>query len=182
MDPITLSAAAAIIASVVTKIGEGSLAKAGELITEQTLEKGKNLLKMLKITAPSTVTAIEQIQSLSPVDLGQVQLEPIAEQILAVAQENPEIATEVEVIARTVVRQVMASGIEIEKNVVLRGLKQEAEDQAIQDLASRLRVGGSLTLENITQVSKSFADQTLASGLVVGEDLVIEGLTQIQGQ
>ncbi|MFB2769221.1 hypothetical protein ACE1AT_07985 [Pelatocladus sp. BLCC-F211] len=98
MEPTTLTVAA-IATLVITKAFE----KTGEILGEKALEKGGELLVLLRRKKPDTASAIEQAQQ-KPLDYGQAYLEATAK-VEEAAKEDPEIAQAVENVADAVKSQ-----------------------------------------------------------------------------
>lgn len=91
MEPVELTAAA-IATLVLTKAFE----KTGEKLGESVLEKGANLLALLKRKFPNTASAIE-ISQQQPLDYGQAVLEKVKN----IAQEDSEVAQAVKEVEAT---------------------------------------------------------------------------------
>jgi len=181
MDPITLSAVAVIATQILVKIGEGSLARFGEMIADQSVQQSAGLMQLLRKKRPALASEIEQLQALPATDLGVAQLESVSQQIAAIAQEEPEVATSIEAIATTVIRQVLASDLEVEQDLTISNVAQKSKEQAIQELATRIKVAGNLTMKNLSQISEAPSSQTAASHISTKGNLVIDGLNQTQG-
>jgi hypothetical protein len=181
MDPITLSAAAVIATQILVKIGEGSLARFGEMIADQSASQGASLFQLIRRKRPALAAEIEQLQALPAANLGEAQLESVSQQIAAIAQEEPEVATTVEAIATTVVRQVLASDLDVGQDLTISNAAQKSKEQAIQELATRIKVAGDLTLKNLSQISEAPSSQTAVSHISTKGSLVIDGLNQTQG-
>jgi hypothetical protein len=98
MEPTTLTAAV-IATIVVTKAFE----KTGEILGEKALEKGGELLVLLRRKKPDTASAIAKAQQ-QPLDYGQVYLEATAK-VEEAAKQDPEIAQAVENVAEAVKSQ-----------------------------------------------------------------------------
>lgn len=98
MEPATLTAAV-LATIVVTKAFE----KTGEILGEKALEKGGELLVLLRRKKPDTANAIEKAQQ-QPLDYGQAYLEATAK-VEEAAKQDPEIAQAVENVAEAVKSQ-----------------------------------------------------------------------------